>query len=235
MIDPILSALITFAIVGLFAVSIHRRLVNELNHKLEVCTMQVNESERRIHLKEMEYLAERNKIELAHAEALNHARTLSFDEGRKHGKAEHELQAAMRLADQRNEFAARLLSEKEQAANEAREKQRAEYELQAKLFSVKISPYVQLLTDKGVIYDSYEAKAGYQYQLLVNGIPAFQPHIVVERHEKVKEIDQNVKNTFLSLAKTCAEAAVTTYLGANPQFAKLAPVILEQSEKKKQT
>ena len=180
----------------------------------------------------MEYLAERNKAEIAHVEALNQARSLSFEEGRKQGKAEHELEAAMQLADQRNEFAVRLQAEKEQAAAEAREKQRAEYELQAKLFSVKISPYVQLLIDKGVIYDTYEAKAGYQYQLLVNGIPAFQPHVVVERHEKVKEIDQAVKNTFLSLARTCAEAAVTTYLGASPQFAKLAPEVVEQIEKK---
>ena len=138
----------------------------------------------------------------------------------------------MQLADQRNEFAIRLQAEKEQAATEARDKQRAEYELQAKLFSVKISPYVQLLTDKGVFKDTHEAKIGYQYQLLVNGIPAFQPHIVVERHEKVQQIDQEIKKTLLSIAQTCAEAAVTTYLGASPQFAKLAPEVLEQIEKK---
>ena len=66
----------------------------------------------------------------------------------------------------------------------------------------------------------------------MNGIPAFQPHIVVERHEKVQQIDQEIKKTLLSIAQTCAEAAVTTYLGASPQFAKLAPEVLEQIEKK---
>lgn len=232
MTDPILVAVLTFIAVATAAALIYKRLASELQAKLKVSSEQANEAERQVHLKEMAYLAERNKTEIAHVEALNQARSLSFEEGRKQDKAEHELETAMQLADQRNEFATRLQAEKEQAATEAREKQRAEYELQAKLFSVKISPYVQLLTDKGVIYDTYEAKAGYQYQLLVNGIPAFQPHVVVERQEKVKEIDQAVKSTFLSLAKTCAEAAVTTYLGASPQFAKLAPEVVEQIEKK---
>ncbi|MFO1385311.1 MAG: hypothetical protein U1F55_03865 [Chitinivorax sp.] len=232
MTDPILVAVLTFITTATAAVLIYKRLASELHTKLKVSSAQANEAERQVHLKEMEYLAERNKAEIAHVETLNQARALAFEEGRRQGRAEHELETVMLLADQRNEFAIRLQAEKEQVAAEARDRQRAEYELQAKLFSVKISPYVQLLTDKGLIYDTYEAKAGYQYQLLVNGIPAFQPHIVVERHEKVQEIDQAIKNTFLSLAKTCAEAAVTTYLGASPQFAKLAPEVIEQIEKK---
>lgn len=232
MTETILVAVLTSIAVATVAALICKRLANELHANLKVSSEKANEAERQIHIKEMEYLAERNKAEVAHVEMLIQARSLSFEEGRKQGKAENELETARRLADQRNEFAIRLQAEKEQVAAEAREKQRAEYELQAKLFSVKISPYVQLLTDKGVIYDTYEAKAGYQYQLLVNGIPAFQPHVIVERHERVKEINEAVKSTFLSLAKTCAEAAVTTYLGASPQFAKLAPVIIEQIEKK---
>lgn len=232
MTDPILVAVLTSIVVGTAAALIYRHLTSELHAKLKVSSAQANEAERLVHLREMEYLAERNKAQITHVETLNHARSLSFEEGRKQGNSEKELEAAMQIADQRSDFAISLQAEKERAAVEAREKQRAEYELQAKLFSVKISPYVQLLTDKGVIYDSYEAKAGYQYQLLVNGIPAFQPHVVVERHEKIKEIDQAVKSTFLSLAKTCAEAAVMTYLGASSQFAKLAPEIVEHIEKK---
>ena len=151
MTDPILVAVLTFIAVATAAALIYKRLANELHAKLKVSSAQANEAERQVHLKEMEYLAERNKAEIAHVEALNQARSLSFEEGRKQGKAEHELEAAMQLADQRNEFAIRLQAEKEQAAAEAREKQRAEYELQAKLFSVKISPYVQLLTDKFLV------------------------------------------------------------------------------------
>lgn len=232
MTDLVLVAVLVSIVVAAVSLLIHRHLANELHARLKTCAAQANEAERQVHLSEMEYLAERNKVEVAHAEALNQARSIAFEEGRKQGKAEHELDTAMQLAEQRNQFVIRLQAEKEQAATEARDKQRAEYELQAKLFSVKISPYVQFLTDNGWVTSSYEAKIGYQYQLLVNGIPAFQPHIVVERHEKVQQIDQEIKKTLLAIAQTCAEAAVTTYLGASPQFAKLAPEVIEQIEKK---
>lgn len=227
-----LTAVVTSMVVAAIALLIHRNLTKEASENLKKLQMDTNEAERQMHLREMEYLSNKTKAEVVHANALTAARSVAFEEGRKQGKAEHELDCSMRLADQRNEFAILLQSEKEESASEARDKQRAENELQAKLFSVKISPYVQLLTDKGLFSNDYEVNAGYQYQLLINGIPAFQPHIVVERHEKVKEIDQTVKSEFLSIAKTCAEAAVTTYLGASPQFAKLATEIVEQIDKK---
>ena len=231
MTDPILAAIlssITVAAIGLF---LHKYLAAESGNNLRKQIALTNDSERSIHGREMEYLAKRNKIEVFHTEAIQDARAAAFEDGRKQGKAEHELEAAMKLADQRSEFAVRLQAEKEQAANEARDRQRAEHELQAKLFSVKISPYVQLLTDNGLFKDTHEAKIGYQYQLLVNGIPAFQPHVFVERHEKIQQIDQTIKNTLLEIAQKCAEAAAMTYLGASPQFAKLAPGVLEQIEK----
>lgn len=230
MTDTIFVAAISSVIVAAVALLIHRYLTNALHLKLQEYLAQVNEAERQVHIRQLEFLDEKNKIEVAHTDVVKQARAISFEEGRKQGKAEHELEASIQLADQRNEFAIRLQTEREQAATEARDKQRAENELQAKLFSVKISPYVQFLTDKGVIYDDYESKTGYQYQLLVNGIPAFQPHVVVERHEKIKKIDEAVKNECLKLARRCAEAAVTTYLGANPQFAKLAPEVIEEGE-----
>lgn len=232
MTDPVLAALLASIVVAVVALLIHRHLAKESAENLQKQLVAANEAERKVHLREMEYLAERNKAEVAHADALTQGRSIAFEEGRKQGNAEHELDTSMRLADQRNEFAVRLQAEKEIAATEARDRQRAEQELQAKLFSVKISPYVQLLTDNGLFKDTYEAKIGYQYQLLVNGIPAFQPHVFVERHEKIQQIDQSVKNTLLSIAQNCAEAAVTTYLGASPQFAKLASGVLEQIEKK---
>ena len=232
MIDPLLSALLASIIAATIAWLIHRHLAKESHEILQKQFAVNNEAERKVHIREMEYLADRNKAEVVHTDALTQVRSIAFEEGRKQGNAEHELESSMRRADQRNEFAVRLQAEKEIAATEARDRQRAEHELQAKLFSVKISPYVQLLTDNGLFKDTHEAKIGYQYQLLVNGIPAFQPHVFVERHEKIQQIDQSVKNTLLSIAQNCAEAAVTTYLGASPQFAKLAPGVLEQTEKK---
>jgi len=231
MIDPVLVGIVTAALVAAAAVAIHRRLARDAEDKLRLQIAATNDAERGTHLKEMEYLAERNKGEVAHADALTQARAAAFEDGKKQARAEHQLDVSMRLAEQRSELTARLQSEREQAATEARDRLRAEYELQTKLFSVKISPYVQLLTDNGIFKNTHEAKLGYQYQLLVNGIPAFQPHVFIERHEKVDQIDQAIKDRLLAIAQTCAEAAVTTYLGASPQFAKLSPGVVDQIAK----
>lgn len=224
----VLATAISVACIGFF---IHRRTGNEFETRLRAQLEKANEAERKTHLSEMDYLAERKKSTIEHAAELEKVRLLSFDEGKKRGLEESQLQMTMKLAEQKEVFLAQLHSEKERAAKEARDLERAEYELQAKLFSVKISPFVQLITNKGFVYDDFESKVGYQYQLLINGIPAFQPHVVVERHEKVKEFDQAIKQTLLKVAQGCAEAALSTYLGANPQFAKISPPVLETVEK----
>jgi hypothetical protein len=231
MMDPVVSALLAAIGSSLVALLLHRSASSKFNIALAKQLESTNAAEKLIHLKEMEYLSERNKLISEHADAISSARALAFEEGRKHGRSEQEFECARQLADQRTEFSNRLESERNTAIAEAREKQRAEYELQQKLFSVKISPYVQLLTDEGWISDTHEAKVGYQYQLLVNGIPAFQPHVIVERHEKIEKVDPAVKNALLTLAQSCAEAAATTYLGVSPQFAKLAPGIIESKKK----
>jgi hypothetical protein len=227
----LLTGIISAFLMGIAFYIIHRNSVNEWAAKLQKQLDLTNEAERKIHLNEMEYLSDRNKNAIAHADALAETRSIYFEEGRKQGKVEQDIETTTRLADQRAEFTVRLQAEKEQAATEARDKQRAEQELQAKLFSVKISPYVQLLTDNRIFKNTHEGRVGYQYQLLINGIPAFQPHVVIERHEKIEQVDQAIKNTLLSIAQNCAEAAVSTYLGASPKFAKLSPPVFEQLEK----
>lgn len=229
--SALLSGIISAIAVGVVFYFIHQRAVNVWAAKFQKQLDLTNEAERKIHLNEMDYLSDKNKTAIAYADAITESRTASFEEGRKQGKAEQELETNMKLADQKTEFAVRLQAEREQSASEARDKQRAEQELQAKLFSIKISPYAQLLTDNGIFKNTHEGKVGYQYQLLVNGIPAFQPHVVIERHEKIEQADQAIKNTLLSIAQNCAEAAVATYLGTNPQFAKLSQPIFEQFEK----
>ena len=229
--DPLISALLAAALVAMLSIIAHRQYASMLTSKIQKQLDLTNEAERQIHHNELKYLADRNSDEITHSKALGGVRLTAFEEGKKQGRAEMELETAIKIADQRSEFAVRLLTEKEQAASEARDRQRAEHELQAKLFSIKISPYVQLITDNGVFKNTHEGKIGYQYQLLVNGIPAFQPHVVIERHEKVAQVDQSIKQTLLAIAQNCAEAAVSTYLGASPQFAKLSPSVLEQIEK----
>lgn len=231
MLDPVVSALLASIGVSGVALLLHRSVSKRFSIALTEQIELTKTAEKQIHLSEMEFLSERNRLIAEHVDAISLARAQAFEEGRTQGRSEQEIVCARQLADQRTEFSNRLESERNTAITEAREKQRAEYELQQKLFSVKISPYVQLLTDEGWISDTHEAKVGYQYQLLVNGIPAFQPHIIVERHEKIDKVDPTIKNALLTLAHGCAEAAASTYLGVSPQFAKLAPGIIESKKK----
>jgi hypothetical protein len=208
--ESILPALAAFLLTAISAVLMHRRQIATVESSLSAQREATNAAQRDLHLKEMQFLRQRNEREVEFAVQL-------ADEREK-------------LASQRIELLARLEQEREKAAESARDKLRAEYELQNKLFSVKISPYVQLSTDKGFFKDAFEAKIGYQYQLLVNGIPAFQPHVVLERHEKVDKFDEAVKDRLLGVAEKIAQAAIQTYLGVNVQFAPLGPEVIHHIE-----
>lgn len=227
--ESITAAVISAVITALLTVVWFRRLVKIKNEEISVQLEALNKKDKEMHALEMSYLAKQREIELKHAEFLASERLSSFTEGKEFAQNDHALALSKALAEQKSEFMERLAEEKDRAATEARSKTKAEFELQAKLFSIKISPYAQLLTNKGVVWDDYETKVGYQYQLLINGIPAFQPHIVVERHEKIKEVDPSLKQALIRLATQCAEAALKTYLGANPKFGELAPPIVVEA------
>lgn len=62
-------------------------------------------------------------------------------------------------------------------------------------FSVKVSPYrdeIRTGSDGLIFNDIYhEVMIGYQYQLLINGVPALKPGIIIEEYliEEKKEVD----------------------------------------------
>jgi len=188
----------------------------------------IHELEKQVHLREREYLDERNRIDLAHFDEKKIARLNAFEEGRQFGRAESEREHVSQDMERQSEFASKLATEREQAAAEARERLRAEYELQSKLFSVQISPFVRINEIKELFSTKHETEVGYQYQLLINGIPAFQPHIIIERSEIRKEVNEENVRELLSVAKQVAEGAIDMYLGANGQFAKLAQPVIKR-------
>lgn len=227
--DSTIAAIISVAVTAILSVAWCRRLLKSRDEELSNKLAALNKKDKDMHALEMSYLAKQKEAELRHTEVLATERLASFNEGKEYAQNDHSLALGKALAEQKSEFIEKLAQGRERASEEARNKTRAEFEIQAKLFSIKISPYAQILTDKGIVWDDYETKVGYQYQLLINGIPAFQPHIVVERHEKIKEVDPNVKQALIKIASQCAEAALKTYLGANPQFGELAPPIVVEA------
>ena len=192
---------------------------------------EIRKLEKTIHVREAEFLEEKNQMEIVKAEAIRIARSTGYDEGRAFGRAERERDHLMEITKLRSDFAEQLVKERESAANDARDRQRAEYELQTKLFTVKICPYLRITEDKSFFNKKHELVSGYQYQLLINGIPAFSPHVIPERTEIKSEINPQLEAALLAIAEKAADAAINLYLGSNIQFARLAPAIVERISK----
>lgn len=223
-----------FAIAGAVVSGVLLWLIlrNELRNKtteLKRYASDAREMERKIHVRESDFLNEKNKIEAAKTEASRLAREQGYQEGREFGQAEHKRDHLIEITELRTEFSRQLLSERDLAASSARDKLRAEYELQTKLFTVKICPYLRIIEDKSFFNKKHEVISGYQYQLLINGIPAFSPHIVPERTEIHSEINPELERVFLGVAEKAADAAINLYLGGNLQFAKIAPAKIEKA------
>jgi hypothetical protein len=71
----------------------------------------------------------------------------------------------------------------------------------------------------------YRGVSGYQYQLLINGIPAFAPHVVQERVETADIVDED---KLIQVALTAAQAVVAVYSGSASQFFEIARPIVRR-------
>lgn len=193
----------------------------------------LREAQKSVHERERLFLEERNRIELANADALQAAKAEAYEQGRQLGMVEGKSKHLEEIIALKAEFNSKLAAEVDTAVMEARKRLTAEYELQTKLFTVQISPFVRISENKGLFSSDSEVETGYQYQLLVNGIPAFQPHSIVERSEVRKEVNEENVRELVSMAKDFASNAIDTYLGAGGgKFAKLAGAIVKRLPKK---
>lgn len=196
--------------------------INELRSRLASLREELHEAQ-------SERQADRIRFENDHHEQVKLQRAKAFEEGRELGKAEQRKDHVEEITRIYQENVKKTAEEVEHAVADAKDRVRSEYELQSKMFSVQISPYVQITEDKGLISSSYVTEAGYQYQLLVNGIPSFQPHIIIERTETRKEVSQEKLNELVSTATEIAASAISTYLSSGAKaFAKIAPAVIRR-------
>ncbi|QNA90223.1 hypothetical protein G4G28_20070 [Massilia sp. Dwa41.01b] len=191
----------------------------------------VRDLEKAVHLTERTALDERNQLELRHHEALKQARSESFSEGHAAGLSDREKDYLVERIKLESAHKSEIVTERDKAAAEAREFARREFEMQTKLFSVSIRPYVRIVKDEGFFTNDYETQTGYQYQLLVNGIPAFQPHVVIESKEEAKSVnDDNIKY-LIDKATVAARTAMEMYVGGVGPHAKLTDVLVDRVAK----
>jgi len=159
------------------------------------------------------------------ADAIVHERDQQVEQVRELERQLHlkECECLDRLTEQKRKLVAAQQTELRGAVSDARETQRAEMELQSKLFSVKVSPYLEISDSRAWMRSRHRSVSGYQYQLLVNGIPAFAPHVVQEGVETSDIVDEE---RLIQVAKDAAQLAVQLYAGGASQFVEIgAPIV----------
>lgn len=97
----------------------------------------------------------------------------------------------------------------------------------SKAFSVTVRPYIKKIKDDGFLKKMNRLQVGYQYQLQINGIPCFDPHVVIEQHYEEREVNQEVIERMTKLALEAARTAVAIQAGPAGAFIPIAtsPVI----------
>lgn len=189
---------------------------------------EASEHQKQIHRLEAAHLKAKNDLEIEHHSLAKRAREEHYSEGFQHGVASRQKDHLIEMTNLRSAHREELAQREAEAEKRGRAVAKLEHEAQVKAFGVEIRPYVKIEKDVGVIWDSHRSYTGYQYQLLVNGIPAFQPHVVIEHSEEIKEVDKQMVAELVKLAHKLADAAAKVYLGnASPSALTIGPEIIQ--------
>lgn len=140
-----------------------------------------------------------------------------------------------RLARERRQsdedYSGEIKAKVREAETRAYEEGKLQAELRAdekgKAFSVIVRPFIRKIRDDGFLKKMNRIEIGYQYQLQINGIPCFAPHVVIEQHYEEKEVNQEVIERMTRLAIEAARVAVAIQAGPAGAFIPIAdsPVI----------
>lgn len=230
--EVILIYSVASGLVGfLVAYLIFRRIVQVQANQHVVQESATRELEKRIHLKEAEHLKAKNELELNHHERERALRGKLNKEAYELGVASCKKDHQIEISNIRSEHRELLINQVKEAEERTRTLARLEFEAQAKAFSVSIRPYVKIEKNTGIIFDDHKSHTGYQYQLLVNGIPAFQPHVVIEKSEEIKQADKDMILKLVKIAESSARSAVNTYLtGATGKMFTVGSEIIEHAK-----
>ena len=189
---------------------------------------EANEHQKQIHRLEAEHLKANNQMEIEQQSLAKIEREKNFNEGFEHGVASSQKDHLIEITNLRAAHREELSLREAMAEKKGREVAKLEHEAQVKAFGIEIRPYVKIEKDSGVIWDTHRSYTGYQYQLLVNGIPAFQPHVVLEHSEEIKEVDKQMVADLVKLAHKAADTAAKLYLGgAAPGALTIGPEIVQ--------
>lgn len=80
-------------------------------------------------------------------------------------------------------------------------------------FSVTVHPFVNINRQRGLFAKETLIEVGYKYQLLIQGLPCFEPHTIVVETTKEKEVNDETIELLKTKAVQLAELAANTKSG----------------------
>jgi hypothetical protein len=187
--------------------------------KIQELDSLINDHQKSVHLLEAEHIKSKNRLEIEHHESLKESKERSYKEGYELGHVAAHKDHLIEITNIKSAQREELARQEAEAEKRGRAIAKMEHEAQVKAFGVEIRPYVKIEKDSGVFRDEHKSYTGYQYQLLVNGIPAFQPHVVIEHSEELRTVDKEIIAELIKLAHKSAEIAAKAYLGGTTSSA----------------
>ncbi len=230
-ISIISTAILTVTVVSF---STNRKILSTQS-LLEKSELELREQQKEIHRSESRHLQLTNQVELDHHEKSRLIREKFFNDGFEGGKASSIKDHLIEITNLKSAHREECIKREMEGELRGRSIAKIEHEAQVKSYSIIVKPFVRTITDKGLFKDDFKSEIGYQYQLLVNGIPAFQPHVVIEQSEQIAAVDKETINNLVVLATKCAQIAADTYLagatgipGITASATKLGQAVIDQ-------
>lgn len=172
------------------------------------------------------------ELELNQTQAELRKRTQAFNEELT-AKSQAIAEELLRIRDQHRQ----TLDEKEDAYRTALRKLDEEsflagarqkelhYETLGAALKVVVHPYIRTTKNSTLLSESFICEAGYQYQLMSQGMPCFEPHIKITRSESYDVINNERLGMLITTATEAAKLAVNVM---NPAISLASDVIKEQ-------
>jgi hypothetical protein len=109
-------------------------------------------------------------------------------------------------------------------------------EMNSKILSLQIKPHIEQTEKKSFFKKNMTRKVGYQYQLLVNGIPCLQPHFIVESEINLSEANEENIKDLISKVKDSVDNAIKNIGGLanlSGDFGQLGDKLMKELPKRK--
>ncbi len=100
---------------------------------------------------------------------------------------------------------------------------------QSKLgLSVVLYPFVSTVAERSLFTRETKVEVGYKYQLLVQGLPCFEPHVVVVETAQHKEMNEETIELLKSKAVEFAQAAIEAKGGGAANIFSIAKAAVQR-------